>query len=1137
MANPLDTEDPGLFSSILDWISTPGYAVRNVLRGDLKAAGKNLLDFGGDVIDAALPGDWIGHLSTPQDKPQTSDLLGGMEDGWGKFGVNLIGDTLTDPLTYIPGALVAKGLGKVGEGIGGVVKGIDKVIPGTEKAAQLAKLKAKSTFGYLEPKSSEAAAALDEADAAQSMYGKASLKGAETALKGLDEESAKQLSAVISNTVKETPSGFNAMMGPMYRPLLEGSETLDPRMELARELSARNAPTDVSHLGDIETLSPSVLSEAEIFKQVDPLSHQLGVLTDLPGAAKTLESFPERTFKPRTVTKVDPLSESLGVRGVADPGAISMGVPGDMSGGLSFVHQMGKEAAENTLDAFPQTLNKPVVDYLGNRVGIDRTALNEGAERIARQPRSPVTERRVVDPLTGQVTIKPITPRDAPDLIPESNQSALSSLMGGNQTPLVAGDLTRKTKPMIKLEDQLRQWNSRIDALPTDHLVSKDEWKLFRNGETPEPVLEEIRNRAERHKDNLKKYAARYLNFAHNNFLEKTKDLGALKAGIGDDVTTMIPQDYAHRMFSGLEDADSIALKGGNPNSLKGRTLKENEQFRDFMNENRGKGIEHEEDLVKSTLHLAGQEGRIAQRSAIAKSLLGDEFTALNDADIGGKIADKIKAMEGIDPEGAYLVKQAWEGLPERGLLTKALHAANTIFKPAAVAGIGIPRVGGITKNIISFPMQLAAEGEGKQALRQLGRTPATLAEAARKTVQGYGGDLPATAVGKELDIADAALAAGGGRAKNVLESLEQAGHPELADALKYGVLDGFVSGEGITNSLRNSSGMQKIAGKLGASEKTKERVGKALEAPMQGFQGAEQSARYANFKEMRADLIAKGVPRDEASKQAAKRIGSALYDYGVKTAENRALRDVIPFGAYQTNAVRQSAKALTNNPWAAVMAAEVLGPDSGNQDPLYPYMEGRTNIPLGMDDKGNQNYLTNLGIPLESLNILPNPSANLLDFGRDIERDIIGSSQPLLKSAFGVVSGEDPFFESPYGTYSKVAGQDLGDAGRAFNMAAGTGLLQPVTSQIGQFQKFFDDKGTALSDTADFLTGANSVSVDEDRALMQQTQEWLKRNPDVQQATTFYQQTKDPQAQAMIQAMREAKKRIKEKKQAAGAP
>lgn len=916
MVNPLETEKSGLFSSILDWISTPGFAVRNLLRGDLQGAARNGLDGAGDLLDAILPGDWIPHVSRPQDKPQTSDLLGGMEEGWGKFAVNLVGDTLTDPLTYVPGAVVAKGLGSIGAGIGAVVKKTDKLLPGTEKALQHAKLKAKSTFGYLEPKSAEAAAALDEADAAQSMYGKASLKGAETALKGLDEESAKQLSQVIGNYAKEIPqgpavaSGIDNTMDPIYRELKAGSE----------------------------------------------------------------------------VPNVSPLDDALTV------------------------------GEGNVLGSAPE----------------------------------------------------------------------------------------RATKPMIKLEDQLAQWHDRIDAL----------------GVAPEQSAK------------LKEYAGRYLTFSHNNFLEKTKDLGALKAGIGDDVTTMIPQDYAHRMFSGLDDADSIALKGGNPNSLKGRTLKENEQFRDFMNENRGKGIEVEEDLVKSTMHLAGQEGRIAQRATLAKTLLGDEFTALNDANIGGKIADKIKAMEGIDPEGAYLVRQAWEGMPERGLLTKALHAANTIFKPAAVAGIGIPRVGGITKNIISFPMQLAAEGEGKQALRQLGRTPATLAEAARKTVQGYGGDLPATAAGKEIDIADAALAAGGGRAKNVLESLENAGHPDIADALKYGVLDGFVSGEGITNALRNSSGMQKIAGKLGASEKTKERVGKALEAPMQGFQGAEQSARFANFKEMRADLIAKGVPRDEASKQAAKRITGALYDYGIKTAENRALRDVIPFGAYQTNAVRQSAKALTKNPWAAVATAEVLGPGPGNDDPLYPYMEGRTNIPLGMDDKGNQNYLTNLGIPLESLNMLPNPSANLLDFGRDLERDIIGSSQPLLKSAFGVVSGEDPFFESPYGTYSKVGGVDMGDPGRAFNMAAGTGLLQPVTSQIGQFQKFFDDKGTALSDTADFLTGANSVSVDEDRALMQQTQEWLKRNPDVQQATTFYQQTKDPRAQEMIHAMNEAKKRIKEKRQ-----
>lgn len=916
MATPLIPESPGFFSSILDSAALPGYAIRNILKGNLVGAGKNLLDFGGDILDAPLPGDWIGHLSEQEDKPEFSDVIGGMEDGFAKTATDFVGGVLTDPLTYVPGALVAKGLGKGTAAVGAGVRAVDKVIPGAEKALKHAKLKTKSTFGYLEPSSEDAKRALRSGSDAASMYGKSSLAGMKEALTGLDEESAKQLSQVIGNYTKEIPqgpavaSGIDNTMDPIYRELLPGSET------------------------------PNVL----------------------------------------------PFEDPLGAGKVA-------GV-----------------AAERT------------------------------------------------------------------------------------------------TKPMIKLEDQLAQWNSRIDSL----------------GVAPEQAAK------------LKEYAGRYLKYSHNNFMEKTKDLGALKIGIGDDVTTMIPQDYAHRMFSGPEDAESIALKGGNPNSLKGRTLKENENFRDFMNENRGKGIEVEEDLLKSTAHLAGQEGRIAQRTHIAKSLLGDEFKSLTDETTGPAVTARINALDAAgDPEGAYLLKSAWEGLPERGNLTKVLHKANTLFKPAAVFGLGVPRVGGIAKNIASFPFQLGMGGDLKQAGRQLARTPATAAEAARKLVQGYGGDfVPATAGGKNADVAEAALAAGGGRAKNVIEALEASGREDLADALRYGVDDGFVSAEAAENSIRNSSMAQRAMGKLGMGEKGKERVGNFLDAPGNAFRGAEGHARRENFLEIRQDLMKQGLSREEASMQAAERVNKGLYDYSVQTAENRALRDAIPFAAYQTNAIRQSAQFAAKNPWAVAVGSQAIRGDG--QDPTYPYMDGQTTIPIGESETGDAQYLTGLGLPFEALNSIPNLSGNTQDIGSEFRDNIVGSSQPLIKTAYSLLTGEDPKFDTQYGSYTKLPGNiEGGDFGSAYNKLAGTGLIQPLTTPLGQLGQMIDDR-TSIGDKAlSLLTGTRVVNVDEDRAIQQRLQQALKSNPDIQQALMFYQNGDDPESTALLKAQREAKERLKKKREA----
>jgi hypothetical protein len=166
-----------------------------------------------------------------------------------------------------------------------------------------------------------------------------------------------------------------------------------------------------------------------------------------------------------------------------------------------------------------------------------------------------------------------------------------------------------------------------------------------------------------------------------------------------------------------------------------------------------------------------------------------------------------------------------------------------------------------------------------------------------------------------------------------------------------------------------------------------------------------------------------------------------------------------------------------------------------------------------------------------------PNPSANPLDFGRQIERTVVSSLSPPLKTAYGLVSGEDPFSEQPFLSYDKapLVGH-AGNAGRAYNALAGTGMIQPLDSPLRLVDKAVDPRRSAVVKALDLLTGANVQSVDPDRAEQMRINELLTRNPQVHQYRTFYQQAddKDEDVMAQLEALRGASKRLRQKRTAA---
>lgn len=1122
--DPLIPEDPGLLASVGRYLGRYAQVPINLLAGDVGGAFRQGADILGETVDAFVPGDLIPQFTRPEDDKRISKMLGINEsDRILAGGVDFIGETLLNPLTYLTGGTSAAGGAALKLGVpftkaaaeipgsasalskaaGAIKSGYEALPQGVRQGLTDAKVNVKSALGWLNPLDPNNKAILQAAEAAKTNIGQASAAGAKQALEGLTDPEAEQLFRVIGNyqRVGEGP-------GDLVTELLPGSETLNAPYRLADELAARGpqGPVDIP---DAPLVNPSWTIEKPIrTREYDPLSEQLGFIPDttLPEEMplllrKAQEAFPLRNYGPREKTIIDPLSESLGAKGVAQ-----MPLEGDIlesvtktptnMGPLVFNPKYANEAAENIQSAFPRTLNEPVVGARGQRVGMEKTPLNMAAEKVERVPRERGI-RTETDEFTGQVTRTPVIPREPPTMIPESNIEALNALMGGMPAALnkvTAETAPRATAPMIKLEDQLAQWNARIDSL----------------GKSAEETAR------------LKDYAAKYLGYIHNDFVQKVKDVGALTQGIGDDVLTMIPQDYVHRRFTSLAPEEDIKL-AGQPSSIKSRVLKENQNLRDFLNSAEGKKVALDENLISGTAGLAGQAGRIAQRATIAKGLLGNKFVSLADDATRGEVSNTIKAMEKTDPEAARLFQAAWEGPGEPNAVMRALDKANAIFKPAAVYGLVFPRVGGIMKNILSFPTQAALAGEGGAALAQLKRTPATIRNALQEGVHAsFGFQIPKDELAKSIDLIDTAYKQSGGRAKNASDFLRSQGREDLAVAIESGVTSGFVSKEAIENSIRDSGWGRKILSSLGTDRAKQDRIFDIIDAPAKAFQGAEQYARLAMF----TDFLKKMPPQ-----QAADKVNEILYDYSRLTGANRTLRTLIPFAAFQTNAIRQSAKFIGKNPAAGVALGNLSDSDPSAQ---YEWMSGQTNIPIGTSETGEAQYLTGLGLPTEALNSIPNISGGLPEIGHELRSNLLGSAHPLLKTGYSVLTGEDPRFGTAYGSYDKLPGNiDAGAFGSVYNQLAGTGLIQPLTTPINQIGQLIDDRTSAGDKALSFLTGTRVVNVDEDRALRQRLQTFLENNPEVSTYQAFFQQNPDPETQALIQALKEIKARQKAKREA----
>jgi hypothetical protein len=545
-------------------------------------------------------------------------------------------------------------------------------------------------------------------------------------------------------------------------------------------------------------------------------------------------------------------------------------------------------------------------------------------------------------------------------------------------------------------------------------------------------------------------------------------------------------------------------------NSLKGRTLKTPEAFAKFLNE---EGVGIELDSAKLLLDRANSQGSMITKAHIAKM-----FAPANEAALNQGLADAAKAAiaetPGLHRDEVRALTDLLNGMPARGGVFNVLAKMTKPVKGAMVYGVVLPKIGSLVRNKIGMGMQAAATpGVREQAFTHLNPYN-ILMDIGKAADEAYGMALfgKSDEISRDIiKIEEAYKKARSG--KEVEKILRDGGDAMLADAVKHGVMDGFVSTEEILSKIDKDPKWAKFWD--------------IYNAPGKMFSYIEQRGRLQTFKNLHPSM---------GGAEAGRKTKEALYDYTVNSPENRNLRDVIPFAQFMVKSIPQQAKWLSEKPAVGAAMAPLFYDASGDEPPVYPWMQGKSRVSLGTDATGNPLFATGFGLPMESIDVLPNLSGSLQSAGRDLSQGMLASTAPVLKTAAAITTGKDPYFGTPFGTYGKlpIIGE-AGGLGRAINVIGGTGFLEPLGfNLIRQANQATDETKTGIARTVDLATGAKLISVDPNIAEQRAITSYLEQRPDIQQYRTFYSREPDAEFSELMTQLQQAKARAKAAREAA---
>ena len=479
-----------------------------------------------------------------------------------------------------------------------------------------------------------------------------------------------------------------------------------------------------------------------------------------------------------------------------------------------------------------------------------------------------------------------------------------------------------------------------------------------------------------------------------------------------------------------------------------------------------------------------------------------------------------IAEIAKTQPDYAYKLENAFRGIPPRGdnWFAKGLHASNRAFKAAATVGIVLPRIGFSVRNRIGNMWQVLSDDTargtiGQNAKRALSDLFGAFDDGFIKLTGGAKGRWSGSELTKALDHIENSKRQAQGSTAKFRELLAQ--HPDgqlMQEALDNGVLENFISSEELVSRMAKTP--------LG------QRTLDVLEWPAEVSHGLEQRMRLGTFFDLRKG----GIAKDGA--EAAKSVRNEALDYSVAGQENRTMRDFLPFSSFMSQTMRQQGNFIARHPVALTATAPLFGVRDEEDLPRYEWMKSKMSLPVGLDEQGNPQFATGLGLPIEALSQVPGWSSD------DIYGDIVGQLQPALKTAIAYAADKDPMTQRKFGQYSKLFGEDAGELGRVTNVIKNTGLLQPISGPFDMAQSLLDARKSIPERLAQNLTGVRLASVDPDMAERQKLEDYLESNPSVRQYRGFFQQEgeEDPGLTELLKQLQESKGRLKAKREAAAA-
>jgi hypothetical protein len=1113
--------DKSAFLSGLEWLGRPGQGVRNVLGGRFGSAGRQIGQMALDAVDAVLPGDWLPNdFASSEDDLSGRELIGMDDSLLGKaagFGVDMI----TDPLTYIPGGVFAKGARMVGGAArAGAVKALG------EEAVAAAGQHLRSTFGVIPER---AAKMMASGRAASGVESAAGIGAAKTALAGLDARQMQIVGDAIDN--------FRWQDGHLVGELVP--TTADPiRGAVTGTIADRIAAHPDLLPGEAEALAKAAEGVAGIGRQ----------MRDRPGI-----------FAPKTVTEtVDPVMGVVPGGRAPAPSGLSDEYLGRIYEGLpeeanplkgrslegwrdvqSFLAKPENAKVKYVRDALQRTGRRADLHgMLSQRADLGSTIFDEVRKGNMRLP-AEMLEKALAEntiPMAGDIQLTragkavvgdQFAPADMlgrqanylDDALPNPVQSgtsvvgsgegdaALNALSGLAPTP--KGLTGNEAYGLGQQSGTAALPRSGISSRPID-LLLKGDLKAARKAVEAMAKSGEIDDATTKAYLNILDSATPAAGSADNVVEEAVASNLNDPYGLGSPSGRALPPKTGPITEAPVPDAYGIGGQSGKAavggkyaaTNMLGKTV-------NHLDDAHAIGAQSGTSVVGATTAQGGRAIRDLTPSQVEEAtnkILGKGF-AYADEESRGLVKAAIGELAKTGPEGAENAKvlmDAFSGMAPRGTFTSWLATANRAFKPYAVYGFAIPKFGAIVRNKVSGVWQAASNPEARGVVG--GQAKRFFSDLSGAFVDSLGLKISKDQLGKVLESWDGALAASGGSGEQAIALMAKS-HPQAAAAIQAGALDGFVRSEDMIAEM----------GRIG----WKKQYANIASWPARIFRGVEDRMRLG----MAMDLMGKGKSADEA----ARIVRESLYDYSVNSVGNRTARDLIPFFQFSAKAIPQQAKFLAEKPWLMSGLSNAMATD--NEDPVYPFMEGKLNIPLGGDQ-----YVSGIGLPLEVLSSIPNPSSSLRSFGRQVEQNVVGSAQPLLKGAFSTVSGEDPYFGTEFGSFTKLPGDvEGGEFGRLYNEASSFGLpgLTQADQLLRTVGKAGDGRRGVGAKVLDLLTGANVVNVDPDRALQQRLNDALASNPNVLQTRTPINIGKDPDVAQLIQELRAVRKRVKAQKAA----